>query len=248
MVLATAREHYARSTLIAQRAAREASKVSGRGLVSVAQVLVTHQVAQAQTSESAVAAMLAEQGTSMVSAGRLNALAYTTSTEALGQMLDSAGNEGFDRLILSLVQAAGRSAESVASTARDVGHVRYLSPPSCSRCAVLAGRFYRWSDGFKRHPLCDCTMVPSRDSGLAVDVADLVKRGLVTGMSKADLRAVNDGADVSQVVNVRRKEAGLQESGAVLSRAGRPTPEGIYRIASDQTEAVALLKRFGFIR
>jgi hypothetical protein len=70
----------------------------------------------------------------------------------------------------------------------------------------------------------------------------------VTGLSKADLLALADGADLNQLVNVRLKKAGLRESGRVLSRAGRPTPEGIYRMSSTRTEAVALLRRFGYVR
>jgi hypothetical protein len=36
----------------------------------------------------------------------------------------------------------------------EIGYIRLLTPPSCARCVILAGRFYRWSDGFKRHPNC----------------------------------------------------------------------------------------------
>jgi hypothetical protein len=35
-----------------------------------------------------------------------------------------------------------------------IGWIRVLDPPSCGRCAILAGRFYKWSDGFLRHPNC----------------------------------------------------------------------------------------------
>src|SRR5690606_23965723 len=33
-------------------------------------------------------------------------------------------------------------------------YVRMLTPPSCSRCTVLAGRWYRKNAGFARHPGC----------------------------------------------------------------------------------------------
>lgn len=249
-MLATAAEHYRRSALIAKRAVTEAGKVRSGGLPAVAKVLTLHQVAQAQQSDAGVRDMLAEQGYRDASPAALNTLAYTTSSDMLGRMLDSAGNAGFDLLIGSLVQSAGRSAESVASTVRGVSHVRQLTPPSCSRCAVLAGRVYRWSDGFQRHPGCDCTMVPvtSANHGLAADPVDLMRRELVTGMSKADMQAVRDGADFGQVVNVRRSQAGLQSAGHAIARAGRPTPDGIYHMAASQPEAVALLRRFGYIR
>lgn len=34
------------------------------------------------------------------------------------------------------------------------GYVRMLNPPSCRRCVILAGRWYRWNTGFQRHPRC----------------------------------------------------------------------------------------------
>jgi hypothetical protein len=128
--------------------------------------------------------------------------------------------------------------------------VRYLSPPSCSRCAVLAGRVYRYSDGFLRHPRCDCTMIPTSIANPAFthDPVDLARRGLVTGMSKADMRAVDDGADFGRVVNVRLKTAGLGTPGRVLSRAGRPTPEAIYRSAASREDAIQALISAGYVR
>lgn len=53
------------------------------------------------------------------------------------------------------VQQAGRNADHVAMTSSAAqGYVRLVNPPCCSRCAILAGRFYRWSSGFDRHPHC----------------------------------------------------------------------------------------------
>jgi hypothetical protein len=190
--------------------------------------------------------MLVEQGVEVAADARLSLTAFTTPLPMFTAMAEDTAN--LDRLVASLVQDAGRSAESVAVAARPrVGYTRYLSPPSCGRCAVLAGRTYRFSEGFKRHPGCDCTMIPAAEGaaeGLVSDPTDLVNKGLVTGLSKADLRAIReDGADLNQVVNVRRSEAGLVESGRVLARAGRLTPEGVYRLASNREEAVALLRR-----
>jgi hypothetical protein len=158
----------------------------------------------------------------------------------------------FERLVASIVQDAGRAAESVAIAARQhVAHVRYLQTPSCSRCAVLAGRVYRYSEGFLRHPNCDCVMIPVTVASpdFTVDPVDLAREGKVSGLSKADLRAVEDGADFGQVVNVRLRKAGLQQPGRVLARAGRPTPEGIYALAGDDhAKALSLLQQYGYIR
>jgi hypothetical protein len=93
-------------------------------------------------------------------------------------------------------------------------------------------------------------MIPAAESaapGLVSDPTDLMRQGKVTGLSRADLQAIADGADLGKVVNVRRYSSGLRESGRVLARAGKLTPEGIYRLASDRTEAVAMLRRFGYL-
>jgi hypothetical protein len=233
---------------MAQRAAQQAA--SAGTTTAALSILTTHQAAQARMSEQAVADMLAEQGLDMAAVGSLRPLAFTTDPRMFAAMVDTTSDVG--RLVGSLVQDAGRSAESVAATARPrVGHVRYLSPPSCSRCAVLAGRFYSHSTGFDRHPGCDCVMVATTEAAspdLISDPTNLVREGKVTGLSKADLRAVRDGADLGKVVNVRRRAAGLSEAGRVLARAGKLTPEGIYRLASDRTEAVAMLRRFGYLK
>jgi hypothetical protein len=200
-------------------------------------------------SEKAVAEMLAEQDIVSPADTLLNLLSFTTDAQVLDRMLTEAGDTGFDRLVESIVQDAGRAAESVATAVRaDIYHVRYLSPPSCARCAVLAGRVYRYSDGFQRHPNCDCVMIPTTVAApLKQDPDELFRRGLVMGLSKADAQALRDGADFNQIVNTRRASAGLRESGRVLARAGRPTPEGIYRIASDRAEAVDLLRRYKYV-
>ncbi|WP_418060800.1 hypothetical protein [Pimelobacter simplex] len=251
-MLRTATEHYRRSALTARSAAREARRVRTRGTLAVGTVVAKYQVAQAQLANRAVAAMLDEQSLDAAADALLNSAAFTTSVRMLEAMLDEAGDVGFDRLVESLVQDAGRAAEEVAVAVReDIGHVRYLDPPSCSRCVVLAGRVYRYSTGFLRHPGCDCVMIPTTlaNRDLVQDPVDLARRGLVTGLSKADRRAILEyDADFNQVVNIRAKSAGLKESGRVLARNGKMTPEGIFRAAGDDRDAlVDLLADNGYV-
>jgi hypothetical protein len=83
---------------------------------------------------------------------------------------------------------------------------------------------------------------------LVQDPAELAKAGQVRGLSRADMLAIEQGADFNRVVNVRSKKAGLRQAGRVLARAGRPTPEGIYAVTGDdRAEAVRLLKQYGYI-
>ena len=41
------------------------------------------------------------------------------------------------------------------------GYVRVVAPPACSRCIILAGKWFRWNEGFQRHPNCDCIHLPA---------------------------------------------------------------------------------------
>lgn len=216
-------------------------------------------------SQAAVGEMLTEQEIDAAADALLNSVAFTTEVNTMLAMLDSAGETGFDQLVESLVQDAGRSAESVATTVRpNIWHVRYLSPPSCGRCAVLAGRVYRYSDGFRRHPRCDCLMTPTTEAiapGLITSPDGLFRNGQIgghrtmpdgskrfqPGLSAHETEAVRMGADLNQVVNVKRKGAGLTVGSSVMYRAGRLTPNGCLTVATDRADALRLLRRYGYI-
>lgn len=65
------------------------------------------------------------------------------------------GRDALLSVVMTAVADSARQAGGVDLAARpQVGYVRMLNPPSCSRCVVLAGRFYRWNTGFQRHPRC----------------------------------------------------------------------------------------------
>ena len=249
----TASRYYAASALVATRAAAEALAVRPRGLSAAWEVLARAQIRSAAVASEAVSLMLLEQDINVQAEALLNSPGFTTAADNFAQMVDQTSIDAeFERLVASLVQDAGRAAQSVASAARpDTVHVRYLSPPSCARCAVLAGRVYRWSDGFPRHTGCDCVMIPTTvaNDQLVQDPVKLAREGLVTGLSKADRRAIlEDGADFNRVVNVRLKSSGLKEPGRVLYRRGRMTPEGIYRAAGDDRDAaLSLLISNGYL-
>lgn len=184
----------------------------------------------------------------------------------------AAGGRQLSMMVLTEVADAGRGAAGVQIAARPrVGYVRMLNPPSCSRCVVLAGRFYRWNQGFLRHPRCDCTHVPT----MVTDQAEAFAEGLIddpyeafTRMSEAEqnrvftnagAQAIRDGADMYQVVNARR---GMKYRGAFTSegtsrhgwagqilRKGqkRMTPETIYRLNPNREQAVEALRAQGYI-
>lgn len=251
-VPASARRHYLWSERLAVRAVREAKKAKPKGAAAVASVVALHQATAARQTPSAIESMLTEQGIEAAAEAILNSLAFVTMTDQVQAMVEQVNvDHEFDRLVASLVQNAGRAAEQVATTVRPrIGYVRYLNPPSCSRCAILAGRVYRYSEGFLRHPGCDCIHVPTTiaDPAFVHDPADLIRDGMVTGLSKADRKALADGADLAQIVNVRSRRAGLSTPDGVLIRAGRPTPAGIYAAATSREDAIERLIAAGYIR
>lgn len=117
-----------------------------------------------------------------------------------------------EQLIASEIADAGRTASQVEFVTRPdwQNYVRMLNPPSCPRCAVLAGRIYRDLDGFQRHPGCDCVMIPvqnweaAHDEGYASSFREAFDAGNVRGLSEADAQAIRDGADPARIVNAYR--------------------------------------------
>lgn len=72
---------------------------------------------------------------------------------------------------------------------------------------MLAGAYYRWNSGFLRHPGCDCVHIPTTEN-LADDFRTspdlLVERGLVKDLTKAQQQRIDDGADLTKVLNESR--------------------------------------------
>lgn len=176
------------------------------------------------------------------------------------------------------VADASRAAVGLGITARhSAGYVRMLNPPSCSRCAILAGRWYR-KPSFLRHPGCDCRHIPAVEhlSGHLTTDPKAYFDSLAVGeqnklFTAAGAAAIREGADPAQVVNARR---GMQLAGvyghdllittegvtkrglagqAIRARGRNPRttprlmPEAIYEIAESRTETISLLRKNGFI-
>lgn len=134
------------------------------------------------------------------------------------------GEAALSMILRTQVADAGRVADGVAIAARPrTGYVRMLVGSTCSRCAVLAGKFYRYNDGFLRHPRCDCLHIPAkgeaaaRSEGLISDPKEyfdsLSKSEQDRVFTNAGAQAIRDGANPSQVVNARRGARGLSQAG-----------------------------------
>ncbi|MEV8124780.1 hypothetical protein AB0P07_11805 [Streptomyces sp. NPDC085944] len=107
---------------------------------------------------------------------------------------------------------AARSADQVAmaTTRSCVAYVRVVQLPACSRCIVLAGQIYPHSEGFLRHPRCDCQTLPLAEKdwpGVPTPeqlFARLDRKQQARVFTVDGAKAIRAGADLGQVVNARR--------------------------------------------
>lgn len=173
-----------------------------------------------------------------------------------GQWLESTGR--------TLVFDAGRSVVSADIMQRPQlsGYVRVLNPPSCARCIPLAGKWFRWNEGFQRHPTCDCVHCAAKSEGYAK------AEGFITdpyeyfnSLSKSqqdrlfgenDAEALRNGGDIYRVTNIRRR--GLADGSRRRSQArkygtpSRMTVDDIMRASRGNRErAVQMLLDEGYI-
>ncbi|EOM78059.1 hypothetical protein Rrhod_0600 [Rhodococcus rhodnii LMG 5362] len=169
---------------------------------------------------------------SLLVGARVAAKNAVAAGQSRAQAVD-AGGRWLNTAVSTLLSDTGRAAESVGIAARPgVGYVRMLNPPSCSRCVVLAGKYYRWNRGFRRHPGCDCRHIPARESmsdDLRVEprryFESLPQAAQESTFGVAGSQAIRDGADLGQVVNANRGTQTAQVFGRQLDI----TLEGVTR-------------------
>lgn len=178
-----------------------------------------------------------------------------------------------EQLVEAEVQDAGRSAFQAAlvNAPEWQNYVRVLTPPSCKRCVVLAGRIYRDLDGFKRHPGCDCQHWPvqdweeAHDAGLVFSPQEAFDKGYVRDLTQAERQAIEDGADIGKVINsstglytadlfgrkVKATTYGTTKRSAWRkanpNRLVRLRPESIYQFAENREDAIRLLRLYGWL-
>lgn len=249
-------------------------------LVVAAQVVAAGQVVAAREADGYVSRALAEQGVEVEPIARVNPAGFAGMQNGPAPVVDlldrprilaldaigrgaapaaalATAAQRLQTYTLSLVQDAGRQAVSAGIAARPmVGWRRMVNAPCCERCAILAGKWFRWNQGFARHPRCDCAHIPAAEDSpgsVGTDPDALFASGRVRGLRGAEARAVADGADPVAVVNARRGAQGMTttESTGRRGRAqrGRLTPEGVYaRAGGDRDRALELLERYGYVR
>lgn len=169
MLLQSASEHYRRQRRITVIALAGARREAQRGnLDRLVKVVAAAQIAAATDAAQSVPDMLDEQGVRSSAAAEVEPLAVAgvaSDGRPLASLLQLVARRdapvgALDRVVSTQIADAGRAGSSLAIAARPQvgGYVRMLVPPSCSRCAILAGKWFAYNAGFQRHPFVTAGM------------------------------------------------------------------------------------------
>ena len=218
-MLRSAAEHERAQATIQRSALTQARSLRRRSPERLWRALTSWQALAAVTASRWLTAVLDEQGiTAPAVAPLVVATQVGTASDgrSLRSLLEYAAREStaheFDTIVATQLQDVARStmATDIATRPAIEGYARQITAGACSRCAILAGRFYRWNEGFDRHPNCNCEHIPTtRDAAGDVttnpreyfDSLDEAEQDRI--FTKAGAEAIRMGADPAQVVNAR---------------------------------------------
>jgi hypothetical protein len=187
--------------------------------------------------------------------------AVTTSKIAVGSgaTVDDALAQGGRQLtmtVLTAVADANREAvhAGIGQRPHVGGWVRMLNGPSCRRCVILAGKWFRWNEGFQRHPRCDCRHIPSSEQlagDLSTDPYEFFRSLSPADQEKTfgriEARAIRDGADIYRTVNLQARGLGTARANRRYGTPSRRTIDDIYRTAGTRTNAIRMMTDEGYI-
>ncbi|MET9729696.1 hypothetical protein ABZZ79_03215 [Streptomyces sp. NPDC006458] len=211
----------------------------GEAGAQIAAAAIAGQTSVAQAAQAYIAAQMAAQGGMSLAqsallprlvpsalagiapgGGRLESLLYVPAIGVRRRL--AAGLPPEEAMIGGLVDMTMYTSTAIADTARTadqvamtshpqcVAYVRVVRLPACARCIILAGQIYSHSEGFLRHPNCDCQTLPLREHewpGVYTPEQlfnQLDKRQQQRVFGVAGARAIRAGSDIGQVVNARR--------------------------------------------
>ena len=269
---AAGQERSARTLLLSRREWDAAGEPGDVDMERIARILAASMVGAAQDGAASVGADLIESGFDVAPDGMVVPAAFGLAASDGRPLLSligravtiarghgmSTGRVSLDRIVHTQVQDAARAASSVAVAARPrVGWVRFVNPPCCQACAVLAGKWFRWNQGFKRHPGCDCVHRPAHEDEPPAGYAQDVDPDQIHDLTQGQRSALREGADLGRVVNAYRRNDGRMWSAGerqkklttreIAGRGERLTPDGIFGRAKSREEAVRLLTTHGYL-
>ena len=154
-----------------------------------------------------------------------------------------------------------------ADTARDVvsadiaqrplltGYVRMLNAPSCARCVLLAGKWFRWNQGFQRHPRCDCRHIPASEDlagDFQTDPYEFFKSLSVTEQErlfgKNEAEAIREfGADIYRTMNIKMRGLGSAKANRIYGTPTKRTVNDILERDPSRKFVIENLEYHGYI-
>jgi len=235
--------------------------------------------AAASSSLGYTSAVLAETGQVAAPVGVVNPSVFLSSApdgRPMGSLLDETvikakigvqrgssvssaldlGGRWLTAMLLTVMADTGRAVVSVDIAQRPTltGYVRMLNPPSCERCVILAGKYFKWNQGFLRHPRCDCRHVPaSEDIGgdLRTDpyayFKSLSPEAQEKTFGRIEARAIREGADIYRVVNLKGRGLATAKGALKFGTPSQMTIDDIFRTAGTRTNAIRMMEREGYI-
>lgn len=155
----------------------------------------------------------------------------------------------------------------MADTSRDVvsadiaqrptvtGYVRMLNAPSCARCVILAGKWFRWNQGFLRHPKCDCRHIPAAEDLAGSYLTDpyeyfksLSVRDQEKLFGKNEALAIRDyGADIYRTMNIKMRGLGTPKSNRIYGTPIKRTVSDIIERDPSRQFVIENLQYHGYI-
>lgn len=248
-MLQSALEHYQRQQRLTALGLTAARRARFGTLERLTATVAAFQMANARDAIASVPPMLAEQNIDapLVASVLPSSLVGTASDgRTLSGLMDYTRSEDvtqqqFDLIVTTQLQDVARAAVALAIWTRPkvTGYVRMLNPPSCSRCAVLAGKHFKRNQGFQRHPKCDCRHVPctedtagdlTTDPQAYFDSLDKAAQDRI--FTKSGAEAIRLGANPGQVVNARAgmstAQVALRGPGDRFTASGRLSPRRVF--------------------
>lgn len=136
----------------------------------------------------------------------LGPVASARNASGSGRQMLAYGGRMLEGLVSFAVTDAAAHAHDVQVVATRNTYSVFTEPGSyCQRCATLVGKHYRPGTHVKRHPRCDGVMeAHSERSSYQLEPATVDR---IKDLTKSQRAAIDDGADLDQVLNAQRKGA-----------------------------------------
>lgn len=240
-------------------------------------------LAAANSSARYLPQVLAETGQVAPSMGSIIPAAFVQETpdgRDMGSLLDTAvirskvaigsGASSAEALQSGSKWLTGTLLTVLADTARQVvaadiaqrpnigGYVRMLNTPSCSRCVVLAGKWFKWNEGFQRHPKCDCRHIPATNEAFAnaqgfytdpyAYFRSLSVKEQERLFGKHEAEAIREhGADIYRVMNTKLRGLGTAKGNLKYGTPTKLTVDDILSRDPSRKFVIENLQYHGYI-